>query len=149
LPFVLVFVGVAAFLLISMQGTWIGQLAREPQREADPLEKMSYVEARNTIDSEIQQGLAAAGAKNTKLTWHTPGSMGQADERNVDGPIELTVDTTLPNVEVRKQVVEPVKPYFEKAKLFTLMMNDSRSHAHWTYSMTPGTSPVDPDAGLE
>ena len=148
-PFVLVFVGVAAFLLISMQGTWIGQLMREGKREPDPLEKMTFLEARSIIDTQLQQNLASVGAKNSKLSWHTPNSQSQgADERNLDTPIELTVDTQLPSAEVRKQVIDPVKPYFEKAKLFTLTMNDSHSHAHWTYSLQPGTSPVEPDAGL-
>jgi hypothetical protein len=149
-PFVIVFVGVAIFLVIAMQGTWIGGLMRREKQAPDPLEKMTYTEARSNIDSEITKGLAAVGAKNTKITWHTPSSApqttGQTDDRAVDAPIELTIDTTLPSADLRKQIIDPIKPYMEKAKVFTLNMNDSRSHAHWTYTLTPGAAPTDPNS---
>jgi hypothetical protein len=150
-PFVLVLLGLVVFVLVAAQGTWIGQLARKEKTEPDPLEKMTYTEARGVIDSEIQKNLTAVGAKNSKLVWHTPSSApqanGQVDDRAVDAPIELNVDTTLPSPDLRRQVVDPVKPYMEKAKLYTLNMTDTKSHAHWTYTMTPGRA-SDPDEGL-
>jgi len=148
-PFVLVFLGVVVFLLFAMQGTWIGQLMRQAPVQEDPIAKMSFSDARTIIDSKIQENLAAVGAKNSKVTWHNPSSApqasGQVDDRAVDAPIELTIDTTLPTPDVRKQVVDPIKPYMEKAKLYTLSMNDAKSHAHWTYTMTPGVTPSDAD----
>lgn len=151
-PFIVAIIGIIAFLAVAMQGTWIGQLMREGKKEADPMEKLTFTDARNIIDSELNKNLTAVGAKNSKLTWHTPNSApqatGQVDDRAVDGPIELNVTTTLPNPEARKQVVDPIKPYMEKAKLYSLEMVDSKSHAHWTYTMTPGSAP-EPDAGLD
>ena len=152
-PFVLMFVGVAVFFLISMQGTWVGQLMRRGPEQVDPMDKLTYADARNIIDNELNKNLAAVGAKNSRLTWHAPGAApdpnNQTDPRLVDGPIELTVTTTLPTPDLRKQVVDPIKPYFEKAKLFSLEMSDTKSHAHWTYNMTPGATPIEPDAGLD
>ena len=149
MPFVLVFIGMIVFLLLSMQGTWIGQLMRKGEQPVDPLAKMTFSEARNTIDSELQKNLAQVGAKNSKLTWHTPGgapqATGQTVDLAVDGPISLTVDTTLPSPDLHKQVVEPIKPFMEKAKLVSLEMNDTKSHAHWTYTMIPGSAPSDDD----
>lgn len=156
LPFVLVFVGVGIFLLVAMQGTWIGQIMRgENKQPEDPIAKMSYVEARNTIETQLNQGLAAVGATNTKISWHSTSAPAAApgaaatDDRNVDGPVELTVDTNLPDKEMRKQVIDPVKPYMEPGKVFSLTMNDAKSRAHWTYNLQATTSPVEPDAGLE
>lgn len=152
-PIVLVLLCVAVFLVVSAQSTWIGQLMRQGNKEPDPMDKMTYTDARVAIEQTLTQNLASAGAKNTRLTWHLAGATTAAadatDPRTVDAPIELTVDTSLPQPELRKQVVDPAKPYFDKAKLFTLEMNDNRSKHHWTYSLTPGTSPIDPDAGLD
>ncbi len=152
-PIILVLLVGVVFLIASAQSTWIGQLMRQGNKEPDPMDKLTYTDARSAIESTLTQNLTTAGATKTKLTWHlpgaTPGAPGakdQGDPRGVDGPIELTVDTSLPAPELRKQIVDPAKPYFEKAKLFTLEMNDSRSKHHWTYTMTPGTAPADPDS---
>lgn len=143
-PFVVGFVVIIIAVVGAMQSTWIGSLMRGEKREVDPMEKMTYLEARNAIESQLTQGLTAAGAKG-KLTWQASGGAGtgKPEERNLDAPVELTVATSLAQPEMRKSIVDPVKPYMEKAKLFTLTVTDARSHATWTYNMQPGTSPPD------
>ncbi len=155
MPFIVVIVCFGIFVVMAMQGGWVGQLAKRGNQEVDPMEKLTYMDARNIIDSELNKNLISVGAKNSKLTWKVSGgdptlsqSNAGVDVRTIDGPVELTVDTTLPQPTLRQQVVDPVKPYMEKAKLYSLMMNDSKSHAHWTYTMTPGTQ-ADPNAGVD
>ena len=140
-PFVLAFFLLIIFVVGAMQSTWIGQLMREPKHEVDPMEKMTYLDARNAIETGLNQGLAAAGTKG-KLTWQATGGAGtgKGEERNLDVPVELSVATSLSQPDLRKQIVDPIKPYMEKAKLYTLTVTDSRSHATWTYNMQPGTS---------
>jgi hypothetical protein len=145
-PFVLVFIFVGIFIACSLPNSWIGQLMTQGKRAEDPMEKLTYLDARNAIETQLTQGLTAAGAKG-KFQWQMgDGSKG---DKSVDGPVQLTIDTSLSSPELRKQIIDPVKPYMEKAKLFTLTMNDAKSHATWTYNMTPGRSPASPDAGLE
>jgi hypothetical protein len=153
-PFVLVFVGIIIFGVVAMQGSWIGQVMRGENKQADdPIAKMSYIDARNYIDAELNKSLQAVGATNTTMTWHSTGSAaqavpangqaGQTDDRAVDGPVELTINTKLPSKDLRKQVIDPIKPYMEPAKVFTLTMNDSASHANWTYNLQQSSAPAD------
>jgi hypothetical protein len=156
-PFVLVFVGIGIFIMVAMQGSWIGQMMRGENKQAeDPIAKMSYIDARNYIDAEINKNLQAVGATNTTMTWHATGAgaavpangqPAQTDDRAVDGPVELTINTKLPSKDLRKQVIDPIKPYMEPAKVYTLTMNDSASHANWTYNLQQATStPSDDEA---
>jgi hypothetical protein len=160
LPFVLAFLGFGIFVVVAMQGSWIGQLMRgENKGPDDPIAKMSYVDARNFIDAELQKNLAAAGATDTKITWRSTansaaldasGQPAQAtDDRAVDGPVELTVDTKLPDKSLAKQVVEPIKPYMEPGKVVILNVNDAKSRAHITFNLQQTTSPENPQAGFE
>lgn len=143
-PFVIAFFCIVIFIVGAASNTWIGQLAKQGHRPEDPLEKMTFMEARSLIESELNKGLAAAGAKG-KIQWVAPGGENKPADINVAGPIEMTIDTSLSAPELRKQIVDPIKPYMEKAQLGTLTMTDSRSHATWTYNMSPGLSPAEPD----
>lgn len=147
-PFILVFVGIAIFLIMAMQSTWIGQLMRgEHKQPEDPIAQMSTMDARTMVESELNKNLTSVGAKDSKIEWKSSAQEG--DARSLDGPVEVTVTTKLPDKEMRKQVVDPVKPYMEKAKIFTLTMNDTASRAHWTYNLQATTSTPEPDAGME
>lgn len=152
MPFVLAFVGIGIVLILGMQGSWIGQVMRgENKPPDDPIAKMSYIDARNFIDAELNKGLQSVGATNTKMTWKATGSAAVADgaqpaatdDRAADAPVELTISTKLPNKELRKQVIDPIKPYMEPAKVVVLTMNDSASHATWTYNLQAVAAPSD------
>lgn len=153
-PFILVFVGVAIFLVVAMQGTWIGQMMRgEHKTPEDPIAQMSTFDARTMVETELNKNLDAVGAKNTKMEWKAGGAAAEGgaapvDGRNIDGPVEVAIHTTLPSKDVRKSVVDPIKPYMEKAKIHTLTMTDSASKATWTYNVQATTSVPEPDAGL-
>lgn len=154
-PFIVVGLGFVVFFVMAMQSTWLGQVMRgENKVPDDPMAKWTYVDARNTIESELNKNLQAVGASNTKMTWKSNAggadpNAPEADARAVDGPVELTVATKLPNKELRKQVIDPIKPYMEKGKVYSLTMTDSASHATWTYNLQQTTSPENPNAGFE
>lgn len=134
MPFVLGFLVVGIVVILAGSSSWIGKLATEGPPKVDPMEKMTYTEARTIVETELNSGLAACGATNTKLSWADPNTSAPGD-KNTDTPLALTVDTTLPNTEARKPIIDKVKDYMEKGKIPTLTMNDSASHAHWTYNM--------------
>lgn len=143
MPFVLTFLGVGIVVILAMSSSWIGKLATEGPPKEDPMAKMTYMEARNIIEQELTNGLASVGAK-AKLSW-TDANEGKEIDKNLDKSINLTVDTSLDDPNARKPIIEKVKDYMEKAKIPSLTMNDSRSHAHWTYNMTPAAVQPDPD----
>lgn len=148
IPFILVFIALGGMLIAAMNSTWIGTLMRGGG-PVDPMAKVTYLDARNFIDQTLNQKLAEVGATNSKLTWKTQTGTGAPEERMIDTPVELAIETTLPSADSRKAVIDPVKDYMEKARLVTLTMKDSKSKATWTYNMTPATSTVEPDAGLQ
>ena len=146
-PIVLVVLGFCVFLGFAMNSTWIGQLMRSPKQQEDPIAKMSTLEARAVLESELGKNLEAVGAKKAKMTWKlTPNGEGKPEERNADAAVELTVDTSLAQPDLHKQVIEPIKPYMAQAKVFTLNMNDAKSHAHWTYNVQEPSPAPDADA---
>jgi hypothetical protein len=157
MPFILAFVGLAVVVVIGMNSSWIGQLMRgENKPPDDPIANMNYMEARNLVDAELNKNLQAAGATNTTLTWRSTANSAAAepgapptDDKAVDGPIELTIDTKLPSKDLIKQVVDPIKPYMEPAKIYVLNVNDSASRAHRTYNLSEGASTPSPNAGME
>jgi hypothetical protein len=156
IPFVLAFLAIGVFIVVAMQGSWIGAVMRGENKQAeDPLAKMSYTDARNAMDAELNKNLTAVGATNTKMTWKATGAAAATapaeggageqavDARAIDGPVELDIETKLPNKELRKQVIDPVKPYMEPAKVMVLQMQDTASHATWTYNLQQASAPQD------
>lgn len=131
-PFIVVIVLTIAGLVVVSQSTWVGQLMKQGPQEEDPIAKMTYLEARQVVESEIAKGLAAVGAKGT-FNWQVAGAPA---DKSADGPVELTIDTELTSPDLRKQIIDPVKPYMAQAKIPTLVMNDAKSHATWTYTVT-------------
>ncbi len=142
IPFVLTFLAVGVVILLALPGSWIGKIVTEGKPKEDPMEKMTYIEARNIIETELNTGLTAVGA-TAKLTWNDP-STSIATDKSLDKPANLTVDTALQDPNSRKPIIEKIKDYMEKAKIPSITMNDSKTHAHWTYNMTPGAVAPNP-----
>jgi hypothetical protein len=147
IPFILTFLFFGIVLFAAVPNTWLGQLMKQGPREEDPMEKLSYLDARNIIEQELNKNLAAVGGKG-KFEWVSPGGEAKAD-KNVDGNIEMRATVKLSDPESRRSIVDPVKPYMEKAKLWTLTMMDQRSGKQWTYTVSPGRSAEDPNAGID
>jgi hypothetical protein len=144
LPIVLSVLVVGVVIILALPGSWIGKLVKEGPPKPDPMEKMTFMEARNIVEQELTTGLTAAGGA-PKLSWGniadgntaTGTAAGKPADKTLDAPINLTVDVSLPDPNSRKAIVDRVKDYMEKAKIMSLTMNDAKSHAHWTYNMTP------------
>ncbi len=143
IPFVLAFLVVGVIGVFAMSGSWVGKIVTEGKPKEDPMDKMTYIEARNIVETEINTGLSAVGA-TAKLTWNDPAEEKPVD-KNIDKPINLTVDTALQDPNSRKPIIDKVKDYLEKAKIPSLTMNDSRTHAHWTYNMAPSAVAPNPE----
>jgi len=145
MPFVITIVVIGVGLFIMAQFTWIGQLLREGPRQEDPMEKMTYIQARQIIESELSKNLGAVGASG-KFEWK---SGENPVDKNLDQNVELSVETELQDPNQRRNIVDPVKPYLEKAKITTLTMKDKKSKATWTYQVQAGAAPSAPEGGAD
>lgn len=132
-PFVVCFVVLIIIGALAASSSWIGKVMTAGPPVVDPMEKMTYLEARGVIENELNTGLSALGA-TAKLTWQDAADSSPAD-KNADKNLTLTVDTALADPNSRKPIIDKVKDYMEKAKVVTLTMNDSKARAHWTYNM--------------
>jgi hypothetical protein len=141
MPIIVVIVIVIGVGIYAAQSSWIGQVMSHKNDVADPLDSMTQAQARDMIENGINQGLTAVGATG-KITYKAEG---QPADKTVAGPVEMTVDTKLASPDQHKAVIEPIKQYMEKARIPTLVMNDSKSRANWTYQVTL-TAPVADDA---
>ncbi|HEY9787031.1 MAG TPA: hypothetical protein V6D17_16685 [Candidatus Obscuribacterales bacterium] len=130
-PIVVIVIGLIIVGVVSMQGSWIGQVMRRGEVQEDPLSKITYLQARDIIESKITEGLAAVNAKG-KFSWTSGGA---PSDKTQDKPLELNVETSLQDKEQRRQIIDPVKDYMAPAKIPTLTMNDKKSGAQWTYSV--------------
>lgn len=148
IPFILTFLFFGIVLFAAVPNTWLGQLMKQGPRQEDPMDKLTYIDARNIIEQELNKNLTAVGGSG-KFQWVAPGGEEKPADKNVDGGIEMKATVKLSDPESRKSIVDPVKPYMEKAKLWTLVMMDTRSGKQWTYTVTPGRSPEDPNAGID
>ena len=127
---VLVFLGVGGFTLA--QSSWIGQLMRRGPVQENPLDKMAPQEARQIIFQKVTEGLSSVGATG-EFKWTT--SDGEQGDMNAPGSVELAIDTKLPDPNVRRQIIDPIKELLHPAQVRSLVMNDSASHATWTYTV--------------
>lgn len=143
IPVVVIFMALLVLLGFGMSGSWISKLVTEGPVKENPMDKLTYIEARNFVEQELLSGFAAAGA-SAKLSW-TDSNLGKAVDKSTDSSVNLTVDTSLPDPNARKSIVEKVKDYMEKAKIPTLTINDSKTHAHWTYNMSQPVSAPSPE----
>jgi len=140
-PFVIVLVIVVGIGIYAAQSSWIGQVMSHKNDVVDPIDAMTQAQARDMIESQITQGLTAIGA-TAKITYKVEGK--EAD-KTVNSPVEMTIDTKLQSPDQHKAVIEPIKQYMEKARIPTLVMNDAKSRANWTYQVTL-TAPVADDS---
>lgn len=145
-PFVIVFfvLGIGTFILA--QGSWVGQIMSRGPVQEDPLDKLSPVQIRQMLYSKIEEGIAAAGATAT-YTWATPG--GEETDINAQGPVHLTINTELSDPNLRRGIIDPAKELMHKAQIPTLVMNDSKSKATWTYQVNVPTTPSSQTAPSE
>lgn len=144
MPFVIGILIAGAALVFALNGSWVGQVMRRGAEPQDPLGGINYLQARQMIQQKITEGLTAVGAKG-KFNWTTAGQAGDVNSPN---PIELTIDTALEDTNARKQIIDPVKDYMERAKIPTLTMNDSKHHATWTYTCTLPAPSADDNAEM-
>jgi hypothetical protein len=135
---VVALVGVAFVLLV--KATWVGQLLTRGPEPEDPIAKLSCTDARKIIQDKLTQGLAQVGAHG-RFTWTNNGA---ASDINSPNPVQLNVATRLPNPKIHDSIVDPVKDYMDKAQLSVLTVNDSASHATWTYTLGVTPSPAEP-----
>jgi hypothetical protein len=138
-PFVVTIFIVGIAIMVMAQGSWIGQLQKRGPVAVDPMDKISWMEARQMLFTKIDEGLKAVGATG-KYTW---ASAGQPADINTQGPVELTIDTELADPNSRRQIIDPNKELMNKAQVPSLTMNDSKSHATWTYTVqAPAVQPA-------
>ena len=135
IPIVVTLLVVGIVILLAVPSSWIGHLVKEGPPKEDPLDKMTFVEARNIVETELTSGLTAAGG-SPKLTWGDAGA-AKAPDKSTDQPLSLNVDVSLADPNARKPIMDKVKDYLEKARIPTVTINDAKTHAHWTYNMTP------------
>ncbi len=126
---VIVLLGVAGFSLA--QTSWIGQLMRRGPAQVDPMDQITQAQARQLIFQKINEGLTACGATG-QFKWEAGGT---ETDINSAGPVELTVNTKLADPNSRRQIIDPIKELMHKAQIPTLVMNDEKSHATWTYTV--------------
>lgn len=142
-PILLAFVVVIVVIVSAVPGSWLGQLMNKPPEVEDPIAKMTYLEARSVIETELNKNLQAVGATG-KLDWKKPGGQEPIDKL-VNAPVELVIETSLADKSQRTGIIDPIKPYMEKAQVMTLTMNDKKSRATWTYTVNPAPSAPEPE----
>lgn len=148
MPFVLAIVLIGLAVFGFAKTSWIGKLMDRGPVVEDPLDKMSWMEARQTLYAKLESGLASVGAKG-KYSWK---SGDKEADINAAGPVDLTIETTLPDPNMRRGIIDPVKDLMNKAQIPTLVMTDSKSRATWTYNvqLPPAQAPdEDPIAEMK
>lgn len=143
-PIIVTALAIGVVFLIAVQFSWIGQVMNRGPVQEDPMEKMTYSEARQIIETKITEGLTAVGAKGD-FKWT---SNGEEVDKNADQNVELLVATRLSDPQQRRGIIDPIKDYMEKAKIPTLTMTDSKSNATWTYTVSVPTGMPADDAGM-
>ncbi len=133
LPFVVGALIIVGALVVAAQNSWIGQMMTHKPIEADPYSSMTPAAARQELEEKITANLQAIGGKG-KLVWM---ANDKVVDRNFSQPVELTIDAQLPSPKVRRSIVDPVKQLMNPGKVPTVTLSDSRSHATWTYSVSP------------
>lgn len=143
IPFVIVFIVLGAGTVMMAQGSWIGQMMARGPVEKDPLEGVTYDQARQMMLTKLNEGLTNVGS-TAEFHWTTPG--GEETDMTNPGPVELTIDTELEDPNYRRDIIDPIKHLMPKAQIPTMVMNDSKSHATWTYSVQVPSKASHPSA---
>jgi hypothetical protein len=127
--------------IFAAQSSWIGQVMKGPVQE-DPMDKITMPQARQMIEATLTKGLQAVNAP-VKITYTVDEKPVTADVQSL---VNMTIDTTLTDPNQRKAIIDPIKPYMEKAWIPTLVMHDSKSRATWTYTVSIDTTPKKDEA---
>jgi len=138
MPFLAVGVIVLCIAGYLLKDSWIAQLINRPPQIEDPIAKMTFLDARNLIESKVTEGVTAVGGKTT-FKWQRAGA--DVDKAS-EGPVEVEAQVELKEANQHTAIVDPVKPYFEKAGITSFTMKDEKLHATWTSSVTPGAAPT-------
>lgn len=143
LPLAMAAMVLGFIVVMAAQNSWIGQVMKRGPVVEDPIRSMNFQTARQTLEERVMSNLAAVGGKG-KLAW-------MAGEKTVDRSypqsVDVTLDVQLSDPQQRRSVVDPVKELMEPGKISTITMNDSKSHATWTYTMS--ASLVEDRSGTE
>ncbi len=145
-PFAVFFIIAGLCIAALLQTSWLGQLLKQGPQQTDPMEKLSFADARNIVEQKITEGLTAVGSTG-KLTWSAPE--GSSSDKSSPEQVHLTIDTRLRDATSRRSIIDPVKPYMAKAKISILTMKDSKSHATWTYSVQTAAAPSSEENQLD
>ncbi len=133
LPIVGAIMAVIIGFIVMAQGSWVGKLMNRAPQPEDPMAKLTYVDARQIVESKITEGVTAAGG-TAEFKWQRGGN---DVEKTSEGPVEVTCQVGLQSAEQIKPIVDPVKDYFEKAQITTLTVSDEKLHTTRTYTVTP------------
>jgi hypothetical protein len=144
LPLVVGIVLVGAALYFLAQNSWIGQVMNRPPEKVDPLASVTAPQARQMLQQAITTKLTTFGAKGT-FKWAAGENPGDI---NTATPVQLTVDTTMPDPTKRKEVIDAdAKNLMDKANVTTITLTESKSHSTATYTLAPPVSSGAPADG--
>ncbi|MBK9618092.1 MAG: hypothetical protein IPO31_02770 [Candidatus Obscuribacter sp.] len=139
MPFVVAIMAVIIGFIVMAQSSCMGQLMHRPPKVEDPMDKVTFTQARQTIDQRINEALAQNGGKGT-VKWTREGT---EVDKNTEGPVEVTCDLELPDPNQRNTIVEPVKDYFEKAGITSLTLNVKSGTQTFNKTYTVSKAPAD------
>lgn len=132
MPFVVAIMAVIIGFIVMAQESWVGKLMRGEKPPEDPMAKLTYLDARNIVESKIVEGCQQAGATCT-FKWQRGG---EDVDKASEGPVEVTAEADLATAEERKPIIDPYKDYFAKAQITTFTMKDPKLKATWTYNVS-------------
>ncbi len=96
------------------------------------------------IEQAITSKLTSFGAKGT-FKWAAGDNPADV---NTATPVQLSVDTTMPDPAKRKEVIDAdAKNLMDKANLTTITLTESKSHSTATYTLAPPVSSGSPADG--
>jgi len=146
-PVIVVIVLIIAGLGFAAKESWIGQLLARGPVQADPMDSITPVVARQLIEEKITANLASVGATG-KFEWKE--NDGKADKNSpLIKSCTLDIETALKDPKGQHDmVVEPAKAYMDKGNVRAITMNDVKAHATWTYTLAP-PAPTGADGASE
>jgi len=133
-PLLLVICVIGAGLFFAVQHSWIGELITQPPAKVEAAATETPPVLRQMLQDKIATNLASVNAKGT-FTW----KQGDAKaDLNSPQPVDLDIETQLSDGKTqRHMIIDSVKDLMDKANVTTITLNDKRSHATWTYSLSP------------
>lgn len=132
IPLAVAAIAIIVCIFVAAKDSWVVQILMHKTPAEDPLDKLTTPEARQIIEKQISEGLAAVGAPcSVKYS-----QAGKESSSSVNEPLEMTIETKLTEPNQHKAIIDPIKQYMDKAQIPTLVMHDAKSRATWTYSLS-------------